>query len=37
MYIDIIEMVPEHNKGLSPFRYKKLDKIFYTLINGISY
>jgi len=37
MYIDIIEMAPEHNKGLSPFRYNKLDKIFYTLRNGNSY
>jgi len=33
MYIDIIEMISEHNKGLSPLRYKKLDKIFYTVQN----
>jgi len=37
MYIDIFEMIPEHNKGLSPFRYKKVDKIFYTIKNRISY
>jgi hypothetical protein len=37
MYIDIFEMIPEHNKGLSPFRYKKVDKIFYTIKNRMPY
>jgi putative oxidoreductase len=30
MYMDMFEMIPEHNKGLSPFREKKLYKIVYT-------
>jgi len=28
MYMDIIEMILEHNKGLSPFRYKNGIKYF---------
>jgi len=35
--MDIFEMILEHNKGLSPFRCKKSDKIFYTLENKIMY
>jgi len=31
MYIDIFEIISEHNKGLSPLLRKKIDKIFYTV------
>jgi len=37
MYIDIFEIISEHNKGLSPFGYKKLHKIFYTIKNRMAY